>query len=53
MLLSHHQNAEQNHDIKIVNRSFEEVAQFKYLETTVKVKLSQLQAVEAYRVVRC
>jgi sorting nexin-29 len=33
MLLSHHQNAGQNHDIKIANRCF--VAQFKYLEMTV------------------
>jgi hypothetical protein len=31
MLLSHHQNAGQNYDMKIVNRSFENVAQFKYL----------------------
>jgi hypothetical protein len=29
-LLSRHQNAGQNHDIKIANRSFENVAQFKY-----------------------
>jgi hypothetical protein len=29
-LLSRHQNAGQNHDIKIDNRSFENVAQFKY-----------------------
>jgi hypothetical protein len=34
MLLSHHQNAGQNWDIKIANRSFEDVPQFKYLETT-------------------
>jgi hypothetical protein len=34
-LLSHHQNAGQNHDIKIANRSFEDVAQFRYLRTTV------------------
>jgi hypothetical protein len=34
-LLSFHQNAVQNHDMKIANRSFENVAQFKYLETTV------------------
>jgi hypothetical protein len=34
MLLSHHQNAGQNHDIKVAN-SFENVAQFKYLGTTV------------------
>jgi hypothetical protein len=35
MLLSHHQNAGQNHDIKIAIRSFENVTQFKYLGTTV------------------
>jgi hypothetical protein len=35
MLLSHQQNAGQNHDIKIASRSFENVAQFKYLEKTV------------------
>jgi hypothetical protein len=31
MLLSHHKKAGQNHDIKAANRSFENVAQFKYL----------------------
>jgi hypothetical protein len=35
MLLSRHQNAGQNQDIKIANTSFENVAQFKYLETTI------------------
>jgi hypothetical protein len=35
MLLSRHQNVGQNRDIKIVNRSFENVPQFKYLGTTV------------------
>jgi hypothetical protein len=34
MLLSRHQNAGQNHDIKIGNRSFDNMAQFKYLRTT-------------------
>jgi hypothetical protein len=38
MLLSRHQNAGQNHEIKIGNRCFENVAQFKYLGTTVKNK---------------
>jgi hypothetical protein len=33
-MLPHHQNAVQNHDIKTVNRCFENVAQFRYLETT-------------------
>jgi hypothetical protein len=31
MLLSHHQNAGQNHDIKIAVSCFENVAQFRYL----------------------
>jgi hypothetical protein len=35
MLLSRHQNAEQNHDMKIAIRSFENVTQFSYLGTTV------------------
>jgi hypothetical protein len=35
MLLSDHQNADQNHHKKIINRSSEKVAQFKYLGTTV------------------
>jgi hypothetical protein len=35
MLLSRHQNAGQNYDIKVGNRCFENVAQVKYLGTTV------------------
>jgi hypothetical protein len=35
MLLSRHQNVGQNRGIKIANRSFENVPQFKYLGTTV------------------
>jgi hypothetical protein len=35
MLLSRHQNVGQNREIKIANRSFENVSQFKYLGTTV------------------
>jgi hypothetical protein len=35
MLLSHHQNSEQNHDIKVANKPFENVTQFKCLGTTV------------------
>jgi hypothetical protein len=38
MLLSRHQDAGQNPDIKIANKSFENVSQFKYLGTTVTNK---------------
>jgi hypothetical protein len=36
MLLSRHQNVGRNRDIKIANRSFENVSQFKFLGATVK-----------------
>jgi hypothetical protein len=35
MLLSHHQNAGQNNNINIANRSFENVEMFKYFGTSV------------------
>jgi ABC-type siderophore export system fused ATPase/permease subunit len=35
ILLSSHQNARQNHDMKTSNRCFENVAQFRYLGTTI------------------
>jgi hypothetical protein len=35
MLLSRHQNELQNHDIKIGNRCFENVEQFRYLGTII------------------
>jgi hypothetical protein len=35
MLLSHHQNSGQIHDIKRANTAFENMAQFRYLGTTV------------------
>jgi hypothetical protein len=35
MLLSHHQNAGKNHDIRIANRCFENVAKFSYLGMTI------------------
>jgi hypothetical protein len=41
MLLSRHQNAGQNHDIKTANRSFENVAQFKYLVPTERNQNSE------------
>jgi hypothetical protein len=36
MLLSRHQNTGQNHDMNLANRSFENVAQFRYLGTIVR-----------------
>jgi hypothetical protein len=38
ILLSHHQEAWQNHDIKIANRSLESMTQLKYFGTTVTNK---------------
>jgi hypothetical protein len=38
MLVSHDQNADHNKDIKIGNRSFEKVSQFKYLGMTVTIE---------------
>jgi hypothetical protein len=35
MLMSRHQNAEQNHKINTSNRSFEKVAKFKYFRMTL------------------
>jgi hypothetical protein len=35
MLLSRHQNVDRNRDIRIANRSFENVSQFRYLGTIV------------------
>jgi hypothetical protein len=33
--MSHHENAGQNHNIKIANKSFENVVKFRYLEMAV------------------
>jgi hypothetical protein len=35
MLISRHQDVDQNRDMKIANRSFENVSQFRYLESIV------------------
>jgi hypothetical protein len=41
MLASRHHSAGQNRDIKIVNRSFENVSQFQYLGTVTNQNLIQ------------
>jgi hypothetical protein len=38
LLLSRHQNAGQNLDLKIGNKRFENMAQFRYLGTTIQIK---------------
>jgi hypothetical protein len=38
MLLSHHQNAGQNHNIKTGNRYFEKAAQFRYLGMAITIQ---------------
>jgi hypothetical protein len=49
MLLSHHQNAGQNQDIKIANRLFENVSRTKYLETITNQNLIQEEILVCYR----
>jgi hypothetical protein len=46
MLLSHQQNAGSNHDIKIANRSFENVTQFKDLGIAVTRQNSVLEEIK-------
>jgi hypothetical protein len=46
MLLSRHQNAAQNQDIKIANRLFENVSQFKYLGMTLTNENSLEEEIE-------
>jgi hypothetical protein len=36
--MSQHQNAEQNHNVKLANRYFENAMKFRYLGTTVTKK---------------
>jgi hypothetical protein len=43
MLLSRHQNAGQNWDVKIANRSFENVSQFRYLGGRRKLRNEELR----------
>jgi hypothetical protein len=36
MIVSHHQNVGKNHSLLIIDKSLENVAQFKYVGTTAK-----------------
>jgi hypothetical protein len=47
MSVSHCQRAEQKHSIKIVNRSFEDVAEFKYLEATLTDQTCMLEEIKS------
>jgi hypothetical protein len=47
MLLSGHQSAWQSHDIKRDNRAFEYVANFKYLGTTITMKICFIRELKA------
>jgi hypothetical protein len=40
MLMSHYQKAGQKHSLMVANRSFEDVAMFKYLGTTLTGKIA-------------
>jgi hypothetical protein len=59
MVISRDQHPGQNHDINIGNKLFERVEEFKYLITTVKIKISfvkKLRACESrgmLAVIRC
>jgi hypothetical protein len=46
MLLSRHQNVGQNRDIKIANRSFGNVSQFKYLGTIVTNQIEMQEEIK-------
>jgi hypothetical protein len=48
MLMSPSQKIGQKHSIKIANRSFEDVAKFKYLRTTQKIKISHTKRLRAH-----
>jgi hypothetical protein len=38
--MTHHQNLGQNHNVKMADKSFENVTQLKYLEVRCKIKIA-------------
>jgi len=48
MVVSHHQNVGQNHTLLIANKFFENVAEFKYLGTTVTHQNCIYEEIKAY-----
>jgi hypothetical protein len=47
MLMSRSQNTRQKHSVKRANRFFEDVAKFKYLGTTLTIKVACKKKVRA------
>jgi hypothetical protein len=48
-IMSHHQNAEQNHNIKIINKLFENIAKFKHLGRNSNKSKLHLQRINESR----